>query len=43
MIGSTGLASRMRCLNLSDEGREFLMTGITQVEWDSLFSETEEV
>ena len=29
--------------NLSDEGREFLMTGITQVEWDSLFSETEEV
>ena len=29
--------------NLSAEGREFLMTGITQVEWDSLFSETEEV
>ena len=29
--------------NLSPEGREFLMTGITQVEWDSLFSETEEV
>ena len=28
---------------LSDEGREFLMTGITQVEWDSIFSETEEV
>ena len=28
---------------LSAEGREFLMTGITQVEWDSLFSETEEV
>ena len=27
---------------LSAEGREFLMTGITQVEWDSLFSETEE-
>ena len=29
--------------NLSAEGREFLMTGITQVEWGSLFSETEEV
>ena len=29
--------------NLSAEGREFLMTGITQAEWDSLFSETEEV
>ena len=28
--------------NLSSEGREFLMTGITQGEWDSLFSETEE-
>jgi hypothetical protein len=28
---------------LTAEGREFLMTGITQVEWDSLFSETEEV
>ena len=28
--------------NLSAEGREFLMTGITQLEWDSLFSETEE-
>ena len=28
--------------DLSSEGREFLMTGITQVEWDSLFSETEE-
>ena len=28
---------------LSSEGREFLMTGITQLEWDSLFSETEEV
>jgi hypothetical protein len=27
---------------LSAEEREFLMTGITQVEWDSLFSETEE-
>jgi len=29
--------------NLSTEGREFLMTGITQLEWESLFSETEEV
>ena len=29
--------------NLSAEGREFLMTGITQLEWESLFSETEEV
>ena len=27
---------------LSDEGREFLMTGITTVEWDSLFSDSEE-
>ena len=28
---------------LTFEGREFLQTGITQVEWDSIFSETEEV
>ena len=28
--------------NLSPEGREFLMTGITQVEWDSIFSDSEE-
>jgi len=28
--------------NLSPEGREFLMTGITQVEWDSLFSDEDE-
>ena len=28
--------------NLSPEGREFLMTGITQVEWDSMFSDSEE-
>ena len=28
--------------NLSPEGREFLMTGITHVEWDSLFSDSEE-
>ena len=27
---------------LSAEGREFLMTGITQVEWDSIFSDSEE-
>jgi hypothetical protein len=27
---------------LTDEGREFLMSGITQVEWDSIFSETKE-
>ena len=27
---------------LSDEEREFLMTGITQVEWDSIFSDSEE-
>lgn len=28
--------------NLSPEGREFLMTGITAVEWDSMFPEEEE-
>ena len=28
--------------NLSPEGREFLMTGATQVEWDSLFSDEDE-
>ena len=29
--------------NLSPEGREFLMTGITQVEWDSMFPKPKEV
>tara|TARA_R100000700_G_scaffold31764_1_gene38931 strand:- start:237 stop:509 length:273 start_codon:yes stop_codon:yes gene_type:complete len=28
--------------DLSPEGREFLMTGITQGEWDSMFSDSEE-
>ena len=28
--------------DLSPEGREFLMTGITQLEWDSIFSGSEE-
>ena len=28
--------------DLSPEGREFLMTGITQGEWDSMFSDFEE-
>ena len=28
--------------HLSPEDREFLMTGITQVEWDSMFSEEDE-
>ena len=28
--------------DLSPEGREFLMTGITQGEWDSIFSGSEE-
>jgi len=28
--------------DLSPEGREFLMTGITQGEWDSIFSDSEE-
>jgi hypothetical protein len=37
-----GASIQVAMPNLSTEGREFLMTGITQVEWDSLFSETEE-
>ena len=38
-----GASIQVAMPQLTAEGREFLMTGITQVEWDSLFSETEEV
>jgi hypothetical protein len=38
-----GASIQVAMPQLTAEGREFLQTGITQVEWDSIFSETEEV
>ena len=37
-----GASIQVAMPQLTAEGREFLQTGITQVEWDSIFSETEE-